>query len=191
MDALRNYNNYDYQYPRSTKVHRINRVPEDPVTEPVTLAEAKVQVKVDHSEEDTMLQDFCAAARRWIEDYTGLSLVPTIITVDLELFGKTYLLPYGPYVDALVITDSEDVTISTDNYEIIGADKSVTVDYGAFGRYRLVYNAGYAEGECPVSLKRAILFYIEYLYDPSELGKKAKEKAMELASPFKQKSWLI
>lgn len=187
MDAIRNIP-YKNHY-RKTSVLSINRVPDEDAVEPVELSEAKEQLRVDFDDEDTKITRLISAARKWAEDYTGLSLVETTVTVVIDNAKGNYQLPYGPFIDTFAAEDEDGNVIATDSYEIIAEGNSVFFSYSASGRTAISYKAGFAE--VPEGLKQAILFYIEYLYDPSELGEKAKKKAENLAKGFKQRAWLI
>ncbi|MCH8347366.1 MAG: phage head-tail connector protein [Proteobacteria bacterium] len=46
-----------------------------PSVEPVTLAEAKEHLKIDHADEDTYITNLITAARRFCEKYTRLALI--------------------------------------------------------------------------------------------------------------------
>jgi len=46
-----------------------------PLIEPVTLAEAKVHLKIDHADEDTYISSLISSARRFCEKYTRGALI--------------------------------------------------------------------------------------------------------------------
>ena len=60
-----------------------------PVVEPVTLAEAKLHLRIDSTAEDSLLTNLVAAARAWAEDYCDRTFVMTQWTMRLDSF-------YGP-----------------------------------------------------------------------------------------------
>ena len=84
--------------------------PIDSPTEPVTLARAKQHLRVLHSEEDDLIQDYITAARYWVEQYIQKPVVRHDISVYYEeSTAETYLgelqhililpLTYAPNVD--------------------------------------------------------------------------------------------
>lgn len=60
-----------------------------PVVEPVSLAEAKLHLRIDNDAEDTLIYSLLATARAWAEDYTDRTFVQTQWTMRLDSF-------YGP-----------------------------------------------------------------------------------------------
>jgi uncharacterized phiE125 gp8 family phage protein len=89
-------------------------------TEPVTLAETKEYLRVDHADEDALITSFIMAARMKVERFTGLSLVAQTLQyqVDTPSSDMTYspwarrsitriTLPIGP---AVTITGYADAT---------------------------------------------------------------------------------
>jgi uncharacterized phiE125 gp8 family phage protein len=59
-----------------------------PSVEPVTLAEAKAHLRIDSTDEDTLVGYLVAAAREYIEEQTRLSLVATRWRYRLEGFPE-------------------------------------------------------------------------------------------------------
>lgn len=51
-------------------------------TQPVTAEEAKLQTRVEVSAEDTLIEQYIAAAVRLVEDRTGLVLAPSVFRVE-------------------------------------------------------------------------------------------------------------
>lgn len=67
----------------------------EPTTEPLTLAEVKLHLRIDGSDEDTLLNSLIATARRWWEDVTGRTLFTTEYEYSLTAWPGTdrILLP--------------------------------------------------------------------------------------------------
>ncbi|MEO9521717.1 MAG: head-tail connector protein [Parasphingorhabdus sp.] len=76
--------------------------------EPISLAEAKAQCRVDGSDSDTELALYIAAARDYVEKYTGLRLSPQTVTFSTRNFKTEMPIHVAP-VQSLTIAylDSE------------------------------------------------------------------------------------
>ena len=61
-----------------------------PAAEPLTLAETKLHLRVDHTVDDTLITALIATAREWVESYTGKSLIEQTRQITLSSW------PYAP-----------------------------------------------------------------------------------------------
>lgn len=70
------------------------KVKTDPTEEPVTLEEAKLFLRVDHTDEDDLISSIITAARVWAEEYTQRAFVTQTLTLLLDKFpGGHMFLP--------------------------------------------------------------------------------------------------
>jgi len=58
----------------------------EPTSYPVTLAEAKAHLRIDHSIEDSLIDSLIASATRWAEDYCDRTFCHTQYTMRLDSF---------------------------------------------------------------------------------------------------------
>lgn len=58
----------------------------DAATEPITLSEAKLHMRVSHSDEDSLIDGLIVGARQWVEHYTGRSLLDQTWRLTLDAF---------------------------------------------------------------------------------------------------------
>lgn len=63
-----------------------------PVTEPVTTAEAKTHLRIDHSDDDTYIGNLITAARIAVENYLHRALITQTLKLTLDNFPGTYRL---------------------------------------------------------------------------------------------------
>jgi uncharacterized phiE125 gp8 family phage protein len=71
----------------------------NPSFEPLTLADAKAHLRVDVSDEDTLITSLISAARIYVEARTGRVLSQRAFTVELDGFpmnGEDIVLPFAP-----------------------------------------------------------------------------------------------
>ncbi|MBP3958346.1 phage head-tail connector protein [Gemmata sp. G18] len=75
------------------------RVTTPPASEPVTVAEAKLWLKVDGDDDDDLLTGLIAAAREAAESFTGRAFITQAVTLTLDLgcSGWANELPDGVY----------------------------------------------------------------------------------------------
>lgn len=164
---------------------------EGSVTEPVTLTEVKTWLKVDFTDDDTLLTSMIKGARQSIEQYLNLALVAKTIALDIEFSGedqKAVTLPYtsglsGVTVDEL---DEQDVTTtlaSGTDYFIRGNIIRLSP-----GRYHVSYTT--VPGTIPEALKEAIKMEVAERYsNRGEASTGLSESAKVKADPFKM-IWL-
>lgn len=181
-----------------------------PATEPLTTAEAKTHLVVDHSDDDTYIDTLVAAARAYVEQYTGRQLVTATWTMDLERFpGDDFIqLPFPPLQS---VTSVKYYDLSN-SQQTLAASKYVVAD-STPGRLRLVsgeawpqvypdraqaveviFVAGYgAASAVPADIKHAIKMLVGHWYENREtvtVGQTSKPVAFAtdaLLNPYKIK----
>lgn len=103
--------------------YRSFKVTSEPSVEPITTAEAKTHLRIDSSDEDTLIGNYVTAARKLLEKLTRRSFITQTITMKLDSFsGGEILLPRSPaqsvtsiqYVD----TDGATQTWSSGLYSV-------------------------------------------------------------------------
>ena len=156
-----------------------------PASEPLTLAEVKEFLRVDHSDDDATLAIFITAARQLCESYTRLALMPTTFEEyfdDFPQYSGTYkdeirlsrspvsAVTYVKYIDGNETT----ITASAADYktDLISQPARISPDNGWFGTYETInavfirYVAGYANAaSVPAPLKHGMLLVIGDMYE--------------------------
>jgi uncharacterized phiE125 gp8 family phage protein len=90
------------------------------MADPITLEQAKAQLRVTGTSEDALIQDQIAAAAAWVEDYTGLVLTQRSVTERVSaLCGGARLLAWPVAADQPVSISYRDHLGGS--YEIAGA----------------------------------------------------------------------
>lgn len=169
-----------------------------PVTEPITLAEAKEYARIDGSTEDTLVTSLIKAARLHCESYMGKAIIRKTVTIDSFSFPYQWQIPYGPLVSASDITKV--VTIDQNNVETalnyqvnIGSFPKIAITSGDQSfKFKMIYVAGFTT--VPEDIKLAVKMMVNTLYErredfsdlqaiPSPLGVKA------ILMPYKTYNW--
>lgn len=155
-----------------------------PTADPVSLEEAKAQVRVHQDDEDAYIASLITAATRHVERTLGISLMERTYKLTLDAFADAIELPRGPvssvtsvqYVDVGGLTQ----TVATDAYstDLISAPRQwlvrnsgatwpTTID--AVNAVSVTYVAGYDELPAELAdLKHAILLLVGHWYAQRE-----------------------
>ena len=109
-----------------------------PTAEPISLAQAKRQLRVDGTDDDTFIAGLITAARSYVENYCSSQLVVATYQQKLDKFpcGDTISLNYPPLIDVTSITyvDSNGTTqtLATTVYSVLTTEKpgKIKLKYG-------------------------------------------------------------
>lgn len=156
-----------------------------PASEPLTLAEVKEFLRVDHSDDDATLAIFITAARQLCESYTRMALLPTTFEEyfdDFPQYTGTFkdeirlsrspvsAVTYVKYIDGNETT----ITANAADYKIdtISRPARISPDNGWFGTYETInavfvrYVAGFADAaSVPAPLKHGMMLVIGDMYE--------------------------
>lgn len=161
-----------------------------PVAEPVTLDEAKAHLRVDFSEDDTLIQSQITACREWMEKALNLTMVERTATIYAPHFAECFQLPYTPLQSVSSVQywsyDSPSTleTASTDLYRVDTLNGQV---YRAYSEYwpstavrhdavQIAVTVGHPPAGSPLdyganvpeSLKAALLLLLGNVYEHRE-----------------------
>lgn len=157
-----------------------------PASEPLTTAEAKSHLRVDTTDDDTLIDAFVKAARQYVEEDMGRALITQTWDYTLDKFpsdGSAIQLPRPPLVSVTSITyvDSNGATqtVTSTDY-IVNAGKrngEITLAYGKSwpatreqaNAVTIRFVAGYgAASAVPESIRTAIRLTVGDLYSNRE-----------------------
>ncbi|KQZ81879.1 hypothetical protein ASD64_08965 [Mesorhizobium sp. Root157] len=113
-----------------------------PATTPVSLVEAKAHLRVDHEDDDTLIEGFIAAATDHLDGWTGIlgrCLVEQEWRQDFDAFARGLCLPLGSVISVTTVTWRNTAgQVST----VEGIWYSLQIDAG--GRYFVRFRDDYA-----------------------------------------------
>ena len=159
-----------------------------PAVEPLTVAEAKLHLRVDISDDDAYIGTLITAAREWVEAYLDRTLITTQLILRAAEFPTEELeLPRPPMVasgtaTAVVITytlaDTTTATLSTALYRVDRTSTPGNVAPIINGTWpsdviedanavAVTYWAGYGptSASVPATIRHACLMLIGHWYD--------------------------
>jgi uncharacterized phiE125 gp8 family phage protein len=160
-----------------------------PTVEPLTLAEAKHWLRVDHNDDDGLISSLITAARERIEARTGRTLIAQLWRVVLDQWpvGGRLALPIMPVlsVTAVRILDSNNspATVASTLYSLeAGLEPAILVvsTVPQPGRLRngieidVVAGYGTTAAQCPQPLRQAMRLLVAQAY-----GLRGPERAGE------------
>jgi len=143
-----------------------------PAATPITLEEAKAQLRVDHEDEDLLIQHYIDAATAWLDGPAGIlgrCLVTQSWQMDLDAVTGPILLPFpDSEIDSAVFTDAAGSDL---DYRIDRRDQRLLVQpLAGFGRpAAITFTAGYgAPADVPAAIRQAMLLLIGHWYEHRE-----------------------
>lgn len=149
--------------------------------EPITTAEAKLHLRVDVSDDDTLIAALITAAREFAEHYTGRAFAPQTLEVALDCFPvyeDDYIdldLPPVATITSVKYTDEAgtEQTIAGSSYalSLYGDSRRLAPTYNVYwpatqavpDAVRIRYVTGYTT--LPKAAKAALLLLIGHLYE--------------------------
>lgn len=144
-----------------------------PVSEPITLASAKLFLRIEHSADDEAVTRAITAARQAAEQYLKTALLPqTWDYVTANPCGRTVTLPYGPAQSITSVTLTSEAGTSTvmnaANYRLSVDGFAVHfTDAQSIEKLTVRYVAGIATvvGDIPITIIQGMLHHISVMME--------------------------
>lgn len=173
-----------------------------PASEPVSLAEVKLFLRIDQDVEDTLITTLIGAAREAVEAACGRALITRRVRESLDIWRRDAVggavLGVGPVVDVVAVRlladNGSQSVIDPERYRLEGGRdrprlvfaSGVPATLRTVGGIEIEYDAGFADdaSDLPVALRLATLQIVASLYD-ARLGQAPMpEAARALVRPF-------
>jgi len=143
-----------------------------PAMEPVTLEEAKLHLRIDRNEEDSLISALITAARQKTEEYTRRAFITQMWELALDSASGRVYLPRSPIQTINEVTLDGEI-VSTENYVLIGQNAFYSkIPLRAVNPDGLVicYISGYGDNatDVPQAIRQAILMLVAHLYEARE-----------------------
>lgn len=152
----------------------------DADTEPVTTAEAKTHLRIDHTDDDTYIGSLITAARNIAENYTNRAFYTQTWVQTMSYFPREILELKRGYVQSVSSLKyyndaNSQVTWASSNYTVntsgdigyIDADNDFPTDlYDRSDAIEITYVSGWSQiADIPQAIKQAILLIVGHLYE--------------------------
>jgi len=164
-----------------------------PAAEPLSLAEAKLFLRVDGADEDSLITDMIAAVREAAEAYLHKSLITQSWGVRFESYAPTCAaLSHGPVQS---ITDVKSIdksgmetVIDSGIYHISAARRAIHCGSVELGHeVRSHYDTGYGDAvDVPEAIRQGMLMHLASLYENRIEGAELPVTAMALYKPYRE-----
>ncbi len=152
-----------------------------PAIEPVSLAEMKLHLRVDHDEEDSLIAALITAAREQAEAFTNRALIEQTVVMKMDCFPDVIQLPKPPMISltGIAYLDGAGIsqTLSSSLYRVGSGHEPVRITkaygqtwpetYDVEDAVTVTYKSGYGDAEIdvPASIRAAIKLMVEALYE--------------------------
>ncbi len=152
-----------------------------PAAEPLTTAEAKAHLRVDISDDDTLIDALVIRAREWAEEFTGRAFINQTWTWKLDRFPHEFRVPRARLVSVTSIKyvdpQGAEQTLAADQYTVDTFSEPGRIEEaygttwpatrGVNNAVEVVFVAGYgaAGSALPESLRQAMLLLVGEWYE--------------------------
>ena len=156
-------------------------VRETTTTEPVTLEEAKNYLRINNTQDDTLIQSMITNARRQAEIYINSDIVPKERIVHYDTLNEDINLYYAPVASVDTVTIDGVAATLDDEYELVGLDNPLFRLANQYGeKVQITYTTA---GRPAADIKIGVLCYLASLYYQREAKMPTNWK--QWLSPFK------
>ena len=164
-----------------------------PSEEPVTLAEAKLYLRVDNIDEDTLINQIIKTARISAEKYIGKSLITQQWRLSFDKYAPMEVyLRRGPIqtVDSVKFFDknSNETILSSNQYSLSVDNRKLIFEITPLSNsIEINYTAGYGlSASVPNDIKQGMLIHIAQLYENRPFNTALQNRSRDLYFPYKE-----
>jgi uncharacterized phiE125 gp8 family phage protein len=163
-----------------------------PTSEPITLAEAKLFLRVDGNTEDALISSLIIAARQKAEAWLRRSLLSQVWKIQQALPDTTKItLPLAPIQEILLVQVTrlgQITTLTTSDYTWIPETREIHIHTNAeVERVIIQYRTGVSDvGLVPSPIKQAILHAVSHYYHHREQAEDLSAEAKRLLADYRE-----
>lgn len=164
-----------------------------PATEPLTLSETKTYLKVDGSDDDTLITNLIATVRHAAQKYLKVSLINQSWKLSYDSYSPTVVkLPMAPVQSITSVNaiarDQSSTLISSNAYYLSAGNQKLIFDTNIVSHIvQIVYLAGYgaAASNVPNPIRQGMLSHIAAIYDGRAGANVIPAQSKNLYAPYK------
>lgn len=184
-------------YNKIISVKDITEESGDP-TEPVSLEDVKSYMRIEglqdvdeslstsFDEDDELIESLIVTARKKIEKFYGISIVPKTLRVIFNNSLGNIELPHGPVLEILSLKDREGTVIAEDRYTLLGEDYP-TIEDPLNDRMTVEYEVGYEE--VPEPIKIEIMRMVTWMFE--NRGNENVKDYQYISGEYNRNLWLL
>ncbi|MFZ4124566.1 MAG: head-tail connector protein [Rickettsiales bacterium] len=173
--------------------HAIERIT-PPASEPVTLAEAKNYLRVEHTADDALIGLMITAARESAEAYLGTSFITQRWKMTVEDgLPERVTLRYGLVQGIVSIVEKTEAggstTLDASAYRLSIDKRAVHILSPRTGfRFEITYDAGYGATASliPGLIRQGVLQHVAAMYEQREMSVPMPAMALQAYHPYKE-----
>jgi uncharacterized phiE125 gp8 family phage protein len=157
----------------------------EPVSEPITLAEAKNYLRVDFDDDNDLITSLIASARIRLEKYAGIAM--SARTLQVVAYVDDFIeLPYAPLNTITTVeywNGNSWTAMSLGQYNVLGTTyKKIYMVANGEMEYRFTYTCGYTT--LPQPIRTALYKLLADLYDYRESSVEDSQPNSNVASAY-------
>jgi uncharacterized phiE125 gp8 family phage protein len=176
------------------------KVTAPPAEEPITLTEAKLHLRVDHADDDTLITSQIKTAREYCEDFQNRAFITQTIKLTLDEFPDVICVPRPPLISVTSIKyideNGQQQTLNSSVYKVDTESEPARIVpaynqcwpglRGDINSVEVIYQAGYGGAAAvPGKVISAMKLLLTHLYEnrePVNIGNIVTELPMSVKS---------
>ncbi len=164
-----------------------------PATEPLTLAETKTYLKIENTNDDTLITSLITLVRKAAEDFLCASLITQSWKISYDKYAPSCVyLPMGPIIAITSVTvfarDGSSSVMAASTYYLTSGNRKLVFDASPIGhRIEIIYTAGYGTSGAyvPSPIRYGMLAHLAAVYDGRVGDRDIPKQAVEFYLPYR------
>jgi uncharacterized phiE125 gp8 family phage protein len=164
-----------------------------PASEPLTLAETKIYLKIDNTSDDTLITSLIETVRIAAEGFLHSALITQSWKMSYDKYAPSIVpLPMGPVQSITSVTsvarDGSSSVVDNGTYYLSGGNRNLIFDASPLShRVEVIYVAGYgaSASDVPSPIRYGMLAHLAAIFDGRAGQHSLPKQAMDFYMPYK------